>query len=109
MIVVARLDKAVIGQSIAFAIGHELTVAAKYLRLVLQEIHNLHRGALLVVIINLGGVPRLHHALINALDRVLNVKESHVHVAEGSSVVRERSVANGRSGNRGKPSVKDGI
>ncbi len=87
----------------------ELAVAAKNLRLVLQEIHNLHRRTLLVVVINLGGATRLHHALVNTLNGVLNVEEVHVHVAEGRSVVGERAVANGRSGNGGKPAVKDGI
>src|SRR6266849_8089105 len=76
----------------------QLAVAAKNLRLVLQEIHNLHRRALLVVVINLGGATRMHHALVNTLNGVLNVEKVHVHVAEGRSVVGERAVANGRSG-----------
>ena len=86
-----------------------MAVAAKDPRLVFQEVHNLHRRALLVVVVNLGRVASLHHALVNTLNRVLNVEQVHIHVAEGSAVMRERTIADGRSGYRGKPAVEDGI
>src|SRR5712691_9604814 len=109
MIVVAGFDEAVFGKSIAIAIADELAVAAENLRLVLQEIHNLHRGALLVVVINLCRVAAPNHAFVNAQDGILNVKKVHIHVAEGSSVVRERAITSGRPGNRGEPAVENGV
>src|SRR4029077_20987593 len=83
MIVIARLDKAVVRKSVAVAIADELAVAAKNLWLILQEIHNLHRRALLVIIVNLCGAATLNHSFVDALDGILNVKQVHVHVAEG--------------------------
>ncbi len=109
MIVVARLDKAVLGEGVALAIADELAVTTKDLRLVLQEVHDLHRRTLLVVVVNLGRVTRLHHALVNTQDRILDVKEIHIHVAEGGAVVRESAVANGWTRNRRKPAVENGI
>ena len=109
MIVVARFDKAVFGKSVAVAIADELAVATENLRLVLQEIHNLHRRTLLVVVVNLGGVTRLQHALVNAENRILNVEEIHIDLTERCAVVSERPIADRRPGNRRKPSIENGI
>src|SRR5260370_4771958 len=109
MIVVAGLDKAVFGKSVAIAIADELAVAAENLRLVLQEIHNLHRRALLIVVINLCRMAAPNHAFVHAQDGILNVKEAHIHVAEGSSVLRERAITTRRPRNRGKPPVENGL
>src|SRR5436190_14300643 len=109
MIVVTRFDETVLRKRVAIAISNKLLVAAKNLWLVLQEIHNFHRRALLVVVINLRRVARLYHALVNARNGVLNVEEIHIHIAERSSIVRKRAVANRWPRNRGKPAVENRI
>src|SRR5260370_37477456 len=109
MIVEAVRDEPEFGKTIAIAIADELALAAENLRVVLKEIHNLHRRDLLIVVINLCRMAAPNHAFVNAQDGILNVKEVHIHVAEGSSVVRERAITNGRPGNRGKPAVENGV
>src|SRR5579864_1873636 len=48
MVVVAGFDKTVLGKRIACAIGNELIISCENLRLVFQEIYDLHRRTLLI-------------------------------------------------------------
>src|SRR6202142_845935 len=73
VVVVVWFDKAIVRQGTDFAVGQELFIRGKQLGLVLQQVHDFHRGTGLVVIVNLrrvGGISG-DHALIDALIRLL--------------------------------------
>src|SRR5215831_20172139 len=109
MVAVVRFDVAIIGQLAVSAVHQELVVGRKYLGLASEQVHDLDRGALFVVIIDLRGPARVQHPLVDAQIRTLPVKDVQTYLAERSPIVRERPVASRRSRNRSKPAVKNGV
>src|SRR2546421_10433111 len=106
MIVVRRLNKTVVRQLPKFTVRDELAEGRKNFRLMGQKIHDFHRGALLIVVIDLGRTASIDHAAINAFDVLTDIENVHANLAEGSPVVGEGSVADCRSRNRGEPVIE---
>ena len=103
------LDERVLRQRATPAVVEELIVGPEELRLVLQQVHDLHGRTLLVVVVNLRGVPGVLEPLIDALELLVGVEELHPDVPEGRPVMRERAVAQRRAGDRREPSVEDRV
>src|SRR5262249_52818394 len=71
MIVVIRLDEGILGEAAKPAIADELVESSKELRLVLEQVHDLHGRAGLIEVVDLCRVARagLIHSFVNAFDR----------------------------------------
>src|SRR6476660_4559981 len=104
-----RLDEGVVGQDTSLAVIEELRVRPEELWLVLQEVHDLHRGALLIVVVDLRGASACLQPFVDALEQLIGIEELHADVPERSAAVREGAVAQRRSRNRRKPPVEDRV
>jgi len=107
MVLIVRLDETVVGKFVPFAICQKLFVGAKNMRLVAQQIDNLHGRTSLIVIIKLGSFPGLHHSVVHAEIGHFYLKGVHADAAEGCTVVRKGAVTYGGTGDGSKPAVED--
>ena len=76
------------------------------LGLVLKEINDLHCGAFLIVVVNLGRVIGIQQAAVDALYVLSDVKNTHPNLPKRCPIVGKGAIANGRTRNRGEPAVK---
>src|SRR5689334_21496183 len=104
-----RLDEAVLGESILFAIRKEILDQSEQFRLILEEIDHFQRRALRIKIVELRRVTGIYHALIDACVANVQIKQVHADLAERSTVVGKSTIAKGRPGDRRKPAVKHRI
>src|SRR5882724_5660119 len=108
VVVVIGLDEGIVGKSAFFAVVEKLRIGGEALGLILKKIDDFHGGAGLIEIVNFRSAAAVEHAVINILVRNIFVEEIHADFSERCAVVREGAIADGGTGNGGKPPVEYG-
>ena len=108
MVVVVGLDEAVVRQVPGFAVSDELIERGEDLRLVFEQIDDLHRRTGAVVVVDFRGAAGEQGPFVDAEVGPFPIEDVHAHPAEGGSVVGKGAVADRWTGYRGKPAVEDG-
>lgn len=108
VVVVVRLDEAVVRKIAGLAILEELIECCENLGLILQQVDDFHGRTWPIVVVNLGRTIGQQHALIDAQIRSLPLEDVHADLAERSAVVCECPIADSGAWYRGKPTVEDG-
>src|SRR5438128_12691981 len=108
VVVIVRLDKRIFRQYSLVAVFLEVIVCAEEFRLVLKQIHDLHRRTGRVVVIDLGRVlgSSFNEPRVYALERLDNVERVHIPSSERRAIMSKRAVAARRTRNRSKPPVE---
>src|SRR5665213_3755106 len=93
MVVVAGFDKTVLGKRVGCAIGNKLVISCENLWLVFQEIYDLHRRALLVVVIDFCCFACGKHSLVRTHNWSKDVENIHSNLSKRCSVMGECAIA----------------
>src|SRR5260370_30755486 len=89
VVLIIRLDEAVVGKFIPSAIFQELIVGSEYMGLVPQQIDNFHSRTRLIEVIKFGSLPGLYHSVVHAQGERFYLKWIHTNAAEVSHLVRK--------------------
>ncbi len=108
VVAVVRLDERVIRQGSLIAVFLKLVECAEQLRLVLQQVRDLHGRTGRVVVVDLGCAlrRRANQPAVNAFERFIHIKRIQIHPPERCPIMRKRSIADRRPWNRSKPPVE---